>query len=481
MKPICQAMRDGRFSGSGRTVDRNLNVGWSAHGAARSPRRAARPVLSALAALACAALVACGGGGGGSPSGAGAGVNPLPSSTPTAAPAQNVRVGYPAGDDWEPYMTADASGHLYVVYTHQNAPAHLLVQRSDDGGTTWTAPVQIDPSGTNGQFDPWMSIDPNDGRTVWISYMQGSPASSINVVKSTDLGATWSAPVAVSGAYSNLDKDAMAMRGRTTAICFDNYDTPIAAISQDGGATWTQHAMAAQFSPAPLQFLCSGAGIDSSGTIYFALDRSSSQGSPASPGAEVWIERSSDGGTTWTKTHVGDGGTAYPCANCGAGAFFGSQISLAVGSDDAVYVAWNANDPAANGSAQRIYVARSTDRGTTFSAPADVSSAPAGIEHGFPTVLTGPSAGDVRVGWEDMRTGNWNAFVRASTNGGATWSGETTLSTYAPGYAYLVPTGFLFPYGDYFRMALDAQGRLHAAWGETSAYVNAGTIWVANP
>lgn len=45
---------------------------------------------------------------------------------------------------------------------------------------------------------------------------------------------------------------------------------------------------------------------------------------------------------------------------------------------------------------------------------------------------------------------------------------------------YLTPTGFLFPYGDYFRMAIDSQGKLHAAWGETSAYVNAGTIWVAN-
>jgi len=328
-------------------------------------------------------------------------------------------------------MAADQFGHLYTVITHLTAN-HLQIQRSDDGGNTWTSPVTMDPTSTSsGQFDPWIVVGPSDGNTVWVSYMQGN--SAIRLVKSTDLGVTWSTPVVVSGSVNKVDKDAMAIRGGTMAVCFDNFYILYAAVSKDGGATWTLHSMMS-FKNAPLQLLCSGAGIDSQGNIFFSWDTSFKNGTP---GAEVWVEKSSDGGNTWTKTHVDYGGTAFPCRNCGAGAFFGSQISLSIGSDDTIYLLYNATSDLTNGAARRIYFVKSTDHGATYSARQDVSLAPSGTEHSFPTVLAGSTEGDVRIAWEDRRTGKWNVFYRSSTSAGNSWSAESTVSNYVSGYSYL--------------------------------------------
>jgi len=54
------------------------------------------------------------------------------------------------------------------------------------------------------------------------------------------------------------------------------------------------------------------------------------------------------------------------------------------------------------------------------------------------------------------------------------------LSTYVPGYQYLKPAGFDFPYGDYFQMTIDPQGLTHAVFGEAKAITTAGNAWVAS-
>lgn len=397
----------------------------------------------------------------------------------------NVRVGFQPGDDWEPAMLADNSGHLYVVYAHLSdsptqtscpgCPNHLLIQRSDNGGTTWTSPVMIDPANSS-QFDPWIVLDP-DGSTIWISYMNnvGNALGPIDVVKSTDLGVSWSPPVQVSS--SKMDKDAMAIRGGTMAVCFDDFYNGYAAISTNGGTSWTQHTMFS-FKNAPLQLLCSGAAIDSLGNIFFSWDTSYKNGTP---GAKVWVEKSSDGGNTWTQTIIDNGGTAPPCSHCGAGAYFGAQMSLSLGGDDTIYLLYNMSSDLTNGAPQRIYFRASRDHGSSYSARQDVSLAPAGVENSFPTVLAGTTAGDVRVAWQDNRNGGyWNTMYRSSTNGGSSWSPESIVSNYVPGYSYLTSSGYQFPYGDYFRMALDPGGKIHAAWGEAPCYNCLGNIWVGS-
>ncbi len=79
-------------------------------------------------------------------------------STALAAPAisqsnghqfsQQARIGFHAGDDWEPSITADRYGHVYTLYKHYdvsgqqtcpNCNLHLLLQRSGDEGLSLTS------------------------------------------------------------------------------------------------------------------------------------------------------------------------------------------------------------------------------------------------------------------------------------------------------------------------------------------------------
>src|SRR5690349_13610473 len=60
-----------------------------------------------------------------------------------------IRLGFPAGDDWEPALAADHYGHVYVLYKHYDVAGqtscpscalHVLLQVSSDRGQTWSAP-----------------------------------------------------------------------------------------------------------------------------------------------------------------------------------------------------------------------------------------------------------------------------------------------------------------------------------------------------
>jgi hypothetical protein len=79
----------------------------------------------------------------------------------------------------------------------------------------------------------------------------------------------------------------------------------------------------------------------------------------------------------------------------------------------------------------------------------------------------------------DARTGAWNVHARRSSDGGETWSAESDLSTFVPGFPYIQPEGFRFPFGDYFELDVDGRGAAHAVWGEGFSYETPGSIWYA--
>jgi hypothetical protein len=407
-----------------------------------------------------------------------------------AAPATRfttqARLGFPAGNDWEPALATDRYGHVYTLYKHYDVAGqttcascdlHLLYQVSGDRGQTWSAPAPIDPEATKGgQFDSQFAVDPVDGKTVWASYLQNNK-SSIAVVKSTDFGQTWQGPVIVENLQRATDKDILAVRGQTIAVAFNAAQKVYASISHDGGATWTtvlvnNHSTQLGWS------LAGGGGIDSQGNIYFSWDGFTQNGGAKGP-VNLYVSESRDGGQTWSLTPIGVSGAPYPCDNCGY-AFLSAQMTLAIGSDDSVNLLWNATTDQTDFAPERIYFARSTDHGASYSSRQDVSLAPQGMEHCFPAIAAGATSGDVRIGWMDMRTGRWNLFYRASADGGASWSAETQVSGFVPGYSYLTATGYGSPYGDYFQMQVDSAGATQMAWGEADSYSGPGNIWTAH-
>src|SRR5437660_6615375 len=157
------------------------------------------------------------------------------------------RLGFPAGDDWEPSIAADRYGHVYVLYKHYDVSGqtscsscalHVLLQVSSDRGQTWSAPVPIDPEPVvGGQYDSQIEVDPADGKTDWASFLQNSK-SSIAVMKSTDFGQTWTGPTIVENLQRATEKDILTVRGTTIAVAYNAVQKIYASISHDSGQTW---------------------------------------------------------------------------------------------------------------------------------------------------------------------------------------------------------------------------------------------------
>jgi BNR repeat protein len=424
----------------------------------------------------------------------GAGIAALASDQGSVRFSLQHRVGFTSGDDWEPAIAADRFGHEYVLYKHYDVPGggtcpacdvHLLVQRSSNGGRSWTAPRAIAPVAVDGgQYDPQIAVDAVDGRTVWASFLQNAN-SVIGVVESTDFGETWSPVRIVSGGLIGLDKDSLLVRGRTVAVAYDDGFNTYASISQDGGRQWTTRLV----TPGSDRFnlpLSAGGGIDSKGNLFFAWNSFDAAHSANGDGpVTLWLTRSSDEGKTWQRVVIGVSGAPPPCSGCGF-AYLSAQMTMRIGPDDAVYLLWNGTVDQTNFAPERIFFSRSLDHGRTFSPRREVSTAPAGAEHAFPAIAIGDRAGDVRFAWMDTRqvaadgTGTWNVRYRTTEDDGQTLGPEVRISRFVPGYPYLTPAGFASPYGDYFQMAIDANDATVLAFGEGPNYGGPGNIWVSH-
>ncbi len=401
------------------------------------------------------------------------------------------RIGFQSGDDWEPSITADRYGHVYTLYKHydvtggqtcQGCDRHLLFQRSDDGGKTWSAPRALTPTGlkkVGPQFDPQIMVDPLDGRTVWVSYLQNN-TSLIAVQKSTDFGQTWSPQVIVSNPLpAGLDKDELAVRGNEIIVAYDDNFNTWSSVSLDGGKTWKVH----EVFPTSNRFsisLSADAAIDSHGNFFVSWDSFDKANRNSGNGpATVWVSKSSDFGQTWSRTVIDVSGAGFPCNNCGY-SYLSAQMALRIGSDDTIYLLWNGTVAVTNYAPERVFFSRSTDDGRTYSPRVDISNAPRGVEHCFPAIAAGSTAGDVRIAWMDKRTGRWNVFFRSSTDGGLDFGSTVQVSGYVPGYPYLHPNGFDLPYGDYQSMVVDNQNNTQMAFGEGPSYAGPGNQWVSH-
>jgi hypothetical protein len=397
------------------------------------------------------------------------------------------RVGLSSGDQWEPAIAADGSGRVYVLYPHYGqvpdckdcrVPTMLLVA-SNDNGKSWQTPHVMLETGS-GQFDAQIAVDPADRRTVYAAWLQNGKRA-VMLAKSSDFGATWNFTLAVRSDVE-LDKPALAVRGQNVYIAFNHEEEVWVAASQDAGRSFTPTRVNAESRPG--WSLLGAATVDPAGNAYLAWASYSKAGG-ARGSVNLYVARSPDAGKDWSATLLDVSAAAPDCKNkdeeCGEG-FLGAQLALTSDAEGTLYALWNAGGTPLG--PQRIYFSSSTNGGENWLPRANVSSAAAGVEHGFPAMVAG-NAGDVRIAWMDARnisrnTAYWNTYYRSSSNGGATWGEETRVSGFVPGYRYIGSGGFRFPFGDYFGMAIDNHGDTHLVWGEGMNYQSPGSIWHAS-
>jgi BNR repeat-like domain len=384
----------------------------------------------------------------------------------------------PAGDDWEPAVASDGQGNVYYLTTHLSgipgcglcSVDSIVLQVSHNGGKTFTAPSPLTINSAP-QFDPQVKV--NSAGVVFVSYLLGKDTV---VQRSDDQGGAWSAPVAVNADVKNgfTDKDGLAVQGDDVYVGYSIAQKLFVASSHDGGRTFTSVLINPNTLGWPLN---GGAVVAADGTVYMVWELVHKSGQAQGP-QDVAVTKSTDHGATWTISFVDTGlppGPACP-TTCGWD-YLGTGSSIAVDGGGNLHVVYNA--PLTDNGPPFVWYKTSTDGGATWSSRILINADGTSAFHAFPGVDAG-AAGDVRVAWMDNRTGAYNVWYRTSSDGGQTWSAEVKVSQFRSGYSYETRQGFAFPYGDYLTMFLDSAGHVQLAWGEGPDWSGPGNTLYAH-
>lgn len=196
--------------------------------------------------------------------------------------------------------------------------------------------------------------------------------------------------------------------------------------STDEGSTWTD-AQRLTWTSGDSEY--PAIAVDSSDDLHLVwMDEWPGNG-------ELYYMKSTDGGDSWSKSKRltwNSGGSYEPV--------------MAVDSSDNLHLLWYDYTP---GSAQ-LYYKRSTDRGATWSASQRLvwNSDPC-----WHPDLAAYSSGHLYVVWMDFTAGNYEIFLKTSTDGGVAWSASRRL-TWTSGWSFRP------------QISVGPSGDLHLVWDD---------------
>jgi hypothetical protein len=323
-------------------------------------------------------------------------------------PPARTNNGFDFGSD--PGLAFDSKGNAYysyiVVFFSSGGSINgtaMAVAHSTDRGATWTS-TYFAPETGSAQFDdkPMITVDTGTSHhnriyVAW-DHATGNSSSTMNgnnvvLSSSDDGGRTFSTPVLVSGDFS----------GRTGGIGADPYVTSAGTVH----VAWQDYAH---------------------GTIVDAA--------------------STDGGQTFSTPHLIARVAAFDFA-IAAQSTRGALVYPACGaSSTALYCSYTNGSTAAT----NVYVASSTDGGTTWTSRA----MPAGGDQFNQWLAVDPSNGSVDVAYYDTGThgGTSTIYTLArSTDGGSTYTATAIASAPTDGTCCAPSVNLGNQYGDYEGLA----------------------------
>ncbi len=218
-------------------------------------------------------------------------------------------------------LATDSSGQIHAVGEATTPTGqHLLVRKSSDQGTTWSAPMDdhIFPGSTGIEVTD-IAVDGTGNQLFTTGFYYVASGSVWFVRRSQDAGLTWATVDAFtlggSGAYAQaraVTMDAAGnvyVVGRATPGGIDH--TWIVRRSLDGGSTWSTVDSITGRAEASGVFVHPTAGIFVAGAIVAASGISTSSGSSAAakmaetPGRTLttsnWIRSSSPMARDWAR------------------------------------------------------------------------------------------------------------------------------------------------------------------------------------
>lgn len=285
----------------------------------------------------------------------------------------------------DPAAVINLNGRQYVGFIHSNSGQG--VSYSDDGGVTWTSVVAGTPTGSIlDKNHLWVDNSPTSPHVgnVYDAWTDFNNGSDIYFVRSTDDGLSYSSTINLSSAVAGTSHDQGV-----------NIQT---GPNGEVYATWA---------------------------IY--------DGWPTDETA-IGFAKSTDGGASFPPatriiTNIKGIRTSEVSKNQRVNSFPSMAVDISGGADDGnIYIVWtNIGVPGTNtGTNRSVYMAKSTDEGTTWETPVRVNQGTflEGKEAYFPWITCDPETGVLSVIFYDDRdvsSTQVEAWVANSYDAGVTW------------------------------------------------------------
>jgi hypothetical protein len=341
----------------------------------------------------------------------------------------------PSGSSIADTAIAASGTTLHYVYSTGWGGANIEYRRSTDEGATWSAPVTIVRSAGLHFTD---AITTN-GSNVWVSFMENlsqypvpwgmEEVGQLFVIHSGDGGFSWGTPVPIT-TNARVFRYSIASTGSRIDLSWSDFRAGASQLfyrrSRDAGATWDTE----------VTLVSSAVGnnpvrpqLASFGNDIHVAWEEARSGRPGCP--NMWGGFCPD---TWYKRSNDGGSTWSSDLQIIVGAGTGiprpeMTVVPATGAAELIFqnLPSGVTDPQVN---QEIYARRTVDHGATWSAPYRITNAPGNSNH--PTASG--RGNDVFTAWADQRSNPAGGdaasavYFAVSTDGGATWLADEPVS-----------------------------------------------------
>src|SRR4051794_9010046 len=388
-----------------------------------------------------------------------------------------VNVSATTGNQAESFINVNPTNPNNLVATSNTNSNSIFRAFSTDAGATWTrGTIATGVACCDGQA-AWDSFG-----NLFLVYINAS-VNQINVILSTDGGATFGAPITVG--TGSVDQPSIAVGNGSVWVDWNSSGSmvargaPVTGLGAFGPFNAQQTIPSASGS---FGGIAVGPGPNGGKVIVTYQSPTGGQG-PATIFANVDADGLGAGGfgarITVSSTNVG-GFDFIPAQN-------GRSIDAEAG------VVWDATGGPFNNRIYLVYTEEtvnenndtdiemrtSTDDGATWSAPVRVNDDATTRSQFLPYVALDSTTGTVAVGFHDCRNDNGvppgggtnmipnddaEYYGTFSTDGGATWAPNRRLSG---GFSNAAASGNGIDFGDYVGLSAFA-GKLYAMWGDNA-------------